>query len=217
MSVISGLDAIDKLIQTANSGDRPDIKWLRLAPEESVKIGFLQELDENSDNYSSDAGTAFVAVEHSHPENFRRKALCTIDTDGRCWACEQDQKHPREGWKARGKLYANVVVDNGSDAPYVAILSQGISGKSITTVLAQYAQDAGSVTDTQFRIKRTGKALSTQYSVSPVPKYEGYDPDNYELYDLERIVTSNIPYIDQEEFYTQDQSQREETPSALEW
>lgn len=200
--ITRGLAQIEQMMNKANEKyeDREPAKWLKLNDGESVKITFLQEIDADSPNYNDAAGQVFVAAEHSSPADYRRKALCTVD-DGGCYGCEQHSKNPKEGWKARGRLYANVLVDDGKNDPYVAILSQGLSGKSITPTLLMFASDSNSVTSNAFRIKRSGTGTSTEYSLVPVMNSEGVDPTDYTLYDLEKIVTRYIPYADQAEFY----------------
>lgn len=223
MGIVRGLAGLNKYIdnQSSNQGDQPKAHWVKLDDGQTVKIWFLQELDADSENYNPNTGTAFLAVEHSNPKDYRKKALCTIEDEGACYGCEQARKHPKTGWKSRGRLYVNVLVDDGKTDPYVAILSQGTSDKTITPTLALFAGDAGTITDSAFRIKRSGTGTATGYSLVPIAKSEGVDSNDYELYNLEKIATRYIPYGEQEDFYGVEESAPEEpkasASSAMEW
>ena len=223
MSLITGLKALNKYIddQSSNEGGA---RWLKLKDGQIAKIWFLQELDTDSFNYNEKYGTAVLAVEHSAGADYMKKAQCTYDSEGRCFACEMNQKQPKTGWNSRGRLYVNVLVDDEKDGPYVAVLSQGISNKSITPTLVMFAGDAGSITDTAFRIRRTGEKLKTSYAITSIPRSEGVDASQYELFelfDLDKIVPKYVPYDEQAEYYSA--SQHDEEPveevveSSLEW
>jgi len=205
---LSGLAALTGLIEAQGNGTKNN--WFKLKDGESAKIWFLQELDEEHEFYNPDYGTALIIVEHSHPTLYLNKAQCTADT-GRCWACEQvpfDKK-----WKSRGRLYVNVAVEDGGKKT-VALLSQGLSGKGIVQTLVQYAAEAGTVMDDAFRIKRTGADMNnTSYTMIPVPKSSGEDPNDYELYDLTKIVPVKA-YEEQAEFYNRssNKSDAEQAP-----
>ena len=141
MSIVRGLKDLNKALDkpTYNGGDENKARWLKVEDGESVKIRFLQELDADSPNYNDKLGCGFIALEHTNPKDYRRKALDTMESEGRDWANEQHRKDPKVGWKARTRLYINVLVDDGKEVPYVAILSQGTSGKTITPTLIEYA------------------------------------------------------------------------------
>lgn len=134
MSIVRGLKNMNKTLDkpTYNSGESSKARWLKLEDGESIKIRFLQELDPDSPTYDEKMGLGFIALEHTNPKDYRRKALDTMESDGRDWANEQHRKDPKAGWKARSRLYINVLVDDGKEEPYVAILSQGTSAKTIT-------------------------------------------------------------------------------------
>lgn len=200
MSIVSGLSAMTSLIEEANTGDFEKAKWFKLSGGQSVKVWFLQELEDSASGFNEKAGLGGIIVEHSNPENFKRKAQCTIDSEGQCYACQRAASDRK--WKSRGRLYVNVLIDNGKDDPYVAILSQGLSDKSVTPALLMHAEDNGSITDCGFRVKRTGTEMNnTSYAIMPLPKEAGANPDEYELYDLERAASRSVPFDEQEAFY----------------
>jgi hypothetical protein len=190
-----------------SGSDGPRTQWFKLADKQQAKVVFLQELDEDSPNFSKKNDLGILAVEHSNPKNYRRKALCTID-DGECWGCEQHRKDYKAGWKQKSRLYVNVLVDDGNNEPYVAILSQGSGPKSITPTLIEYAADDETITDKWFTIKRTGSgATDTSYTLRS-GKASDVKVEDYELFDLNNVVRS-IPYAEQEAHYLSGQDEAE--------
>jgi len=215
MGIVTGLAQIDKLMDSVgNFEDGPKANWVKIDPGKSVKISFLQELDSDSDFYDPKAGAVLFALEHSNPDNFRRKALCTADEGEPCWACEQEKVDKR--WKRRGRMYANVLVDNGSGNPEVGILSQGLSGKSITPALVMIAKDSGTITQMQFRVARKGSGTDTEYTVIPIMNSSGVDVSQYldSMYDLSAVCTREIEYAEQPKFYLGDTSDDSDSESA---
>jgi hypothetical protein len=203
MGIVKGLKDLNKALdKPQSSGDGTKAKWVKLEDGESIKIRFLQELDPDSPNYNEKLGLGFIAVEHTNPKDYRRKALCSIDDQGKCWGCEQHRKDYKAGWKGRSRLYINVLVDDGKEEPYVAILSQGSSGKTITPTLIDYAGEMGSITNLMWRVKRTGTKTDTSYTAFPLGKDETpFDANGLELYNLEETAVRDLPYADQEAFF----------------
>jgi hypothetical protein len=204
MGIKRGLKAIQQHIDAEEAkfagNDGPKTQWFKLADKQSVKVVFLQELDPDSPHFSQKNDLGFLAVEHVNPDNYRRKAVCTIDDEGVCWACEQHKKDWKAGWKQKTRLYINVLVDDGQNEPYVAVLSQGNGPKSITPTLIEYAGDDGSISDKYFTIKRTGAgATDTSYTLR-AGKEHGLDVESYELFDLEKALRQ-VPYAEQEAHY----------------
>lgn len=204
MGLVKGLKNIGKYLDDEEKkfqgGDKAT--WFKLKDKQAVTVQFLQELDEDSPNYSEKNGIGFLAVEHSHPTFWRNTAQCTAD-EGACWACEQHKKDYKAGWRPKTRLYINVLVDDNVQEPYVAILAQGNGPKSVTPVLIEIAGDLGTITDTLFKIKRTGEGKGdTSYVLTQRGKTEN-NPEQYELFDLEKAARK-IPYEEQEEFYNRD-------------
>ena len=211
MGIVKGLKDLNKALDKPQaSGEGSKAKWVKLEDGESVKIRFLQELDPDSPNYSDKLGLGFIAVEHTNPKDYRRKALCSIEDQGKCWGCEQHRKDYKAGWKGRSRLYTNVLVDDGKEEPYVAILSQGSSGKTITPTLIEYAGEMGSITNLMWRIKRTGTKTDTSYTIIPLAKDESpFDHSGLELYNLEEVAVRDLPYADQEAFFSGENGEAE--------
>jgi hypothetical protein len=221
MAIIKGLSALNaQLDKPSASSDGQKGRWLKVDDGQSVKIRFLQELDPDSPEFDNRAGVGFIAVEHTNPKDYRRKALCSADDQGRCFGCEMHRKDMKAGWKGRSRLYINVLVDDGKEEPYVAILSQGSGPKSATPEIIQYAGETGSISNVLWRLKRTGEKTETNYSIIPLPSTEKVDVSSYELYDLEKIAVRDVPYAEQENFYfgvTSDSSEESSTSSSVEW
>ena len=222
MGIVKGLKDLNKVMDKPQSsgGEGSKARWVKLEDGESVKIRFLQELDPDSPTYNDKLGLGFIAVEHTNPKDYRRKALCSMDDQGKCFGCEQHRKDYKAGWKGRSRLYINVLVDDGKNDPYVAILSQGSSGKTVTPTLIEYAGEMGSITNLMWRIKRTGTKTDTSYTIIPLAKDESlFDSSSLEIYKLEDTAVRDLPYTDQEEFFFGEESKSEETASSssMDW
>lgn len=222
MAIVKGLKSINAVLDKPSDSEGSKARWVKLADGESVKIRFLQELDPDSPNYIEKAGLGFIAAEHTNPKNYKSKALCTADDQGRCFGCEQHRKDYKAGWKARSRLYINVLVDDGKEDPYVAILSQGTSGKSITPTLIEYAGEMGSISNLTWRLKRSGTGTSTEYvAISLGQDAEKFDSSKYELYDLEKVAVKELSFEEQEKFYmfgeSEEDSSSETSSSNVEW
>lgn len=234
MSISKGLKSLREKVDkqaaaSAGGGDRPKTKWLSLKDGESLKIRFLQELDPDSPHYDETRGLGFFASEIVDPNDYRKKCLDTIEDEGKSYGAEMHRKMQgtdgyKGGWKPKQRLYINVeLVDSGE----VAILSQGLSGKSITPTLLEYATDEetgnpGSITNKTFRIKRTGAEVSnTSYSLMLLGEDKTpYDFSNVELYDLEQVAVRHVPYAEQAEFFGGSHAEAEPAESdstTVEW
>jgi len=215
MGLVKGLtdiqDVFDKdeaeFQERKAAAERPKAKWFGINDKESVLVAFLQEFNTDSDNFSQKNGQLALAIEHVHPDQdkWKIKAQCSMADEGVCYG--EDQK-----WKRKLRLYVNVLVDNGVDEPYVAILSQSKSSNHITDALMEHARAFETITDKWFKIKRSGaKFNDTSYTLTAL-KEHGLDVEAYELYDLKNYVAPEIPYSEQEEFYTR----LDDKPSGLE-
>ena len=222
MGLVRGLSALNQALDKPTShSDTPKGRWLKLNDGQSVKIRFLQELDPDSESYNANAGLGFIAIEHTNPLDYRRKALCSIEDQGRCYGCEMHRRDPKAGWKGKSRLYINVLVDDGSEEPYVAIFSQGSGAKSATPEIIQYAGETGSISNVVWRLKRTGEKTETSYSIIPLPtaSTEPVDLQKYELLDLEKVAVRDVVYGEQEDFYLGRTSSEDNvtTSPSVEW
>ena len=223
MGIVKGLKDLNKVMDKPQSsgGDGTKARWVKLEDTESVKIRFLQELDPDSPSYNEKHGLGFIAVEHTNPSDYRRKALCSMEDQGKCYGCEQHRKDYKAGWKGRSRLYINVLVDDGKEEPYVAILSQGSSGKTVTPTLIEYAGEMGSISNLMWRIKRSGTKTDTSYTIIPLAKDEtDFDSSSLELYKLEETAVRDMAYAEQEAFFNGESNHEtadSATNSSLDW
>ena len=202
MAIVKGLKNINALVDKPKyEGTGTKVRWLKLADGQSVKIRFIEELDEDSANYNADRGLALVVSEHTNPKDYKRKAVDTMDTEGRDWAEEMHRKDPKAGWRARLRFYCNVLVDDGIEAPYVAIWSMGVSKQSAFNTIREYALETGSISNLTWKVKRNGQGTETSYTLIPGgPDKEPFDWATVEPFPLEKAL-NKIPYAEQEAFY----------------
>lgn len=202
MSVIKGLKNINALLDKPKSESTGvKVRWVKLSDGQAAKIRFVEELDTDSAHYSDDRGLAVVVSEHTNPKDYKRKAACTMESEGRCFGCEMARKEPKSGWRARLRFYCNVLVDDGLEDPYVAVWSQGVSKQSAFNTIREYALETGSITNLQWKLKRNGQGTETNYTLIPTsPDSEPFNWSSVDPYNLEKVVRE-VPYPEQEAFY----------------
>ena len=202
MSVVKGLKNINALLDKPKYDENsPKVRWLKIADGQAVKIRFVEELDEDSANYNADRGLALVVKEHTNPKDYKRKAVDTTEAEGRDWAEEMHRKDVKAGWRARLRFYCNVLVDDGIEAPYVAIWSMGVSKQSAFNTIREYALETGSISNVVWKVKRNGQGTETSYTTIPgAPDTEPFDWSTFKPYALE-LALKKIPYAEQEAFY----------------
>ena len=217
MTIVKGLKNINALVDKPKyEGTGSKVRWLKLADGQAVKIRFIEELDEDSSNYNENRGLALVVKEHTNPKDYKRRALDTMEAEGRDWAEEMHRKDPKAGWRARLRFYCNVLVDDGLEEPYVAVWAMGVSKQSAFNTIREYALETGSISNLTWKLKRNGQGTETSYTLIPgVPDKEPYDWSKVEPFPLEKAL-NKIPYAEQEAFYL-----GFDTPSAgssnIEW
>jgi hypothetical protein len=218
MSIVRGLKDINALVDKPKyESNGPKVRWVKLADGQSAKIRFIEELDQDSASYAADRGLAIVVKEHTNPKDYKRKALDTMDSEGRDWAEEMHRKDPKAGWKARLRFYCNVLVDDGTEEPYVAVWSQGISKQSAFNTLREYALETGSISNLEWKIKRNGQGTETNYTLIPMkPDSEPFNWDGVEPFNLDTVVR-HVPYAEQEAFYLGFDNGSSVTSSNMDW
>ena len=153
------------------------------------------------EHYDEKRGLALVVKEHTNPKDYKRKAVDTMDTEGRDWAEEMHRKDPKAGWRARLRFYTNVLIDDGLEDPYIAVWSQGISKQSAFNTIREYALETGSISNLEWKLKRNGQGTETNYTLIPsTPDSEPFKWDGHEFFNLEKVVRE-VPYPEQEAFY----------------
>lgn len=184
--------------------DRPKAEWLSsVFPKKTgdvIEVRFLQELDADMTNYDEARGVGFIAVEHQAPgpDGYKRRAKCTID-DGACYACERHKADYKEGWKQRQNLYINVLLTHdGETKPY--ILSRNANSTFANALVAE-AIDEGSITDSMYRITKSGAGTQTQWALKRLPKATLLDDSKVEVFDLDESAVREVEYEKQAEYY----------------
>ena len=218
MGIMKGLKSMEALDRPSmSSGDGTKVRWLKLEDGQSAKVRFVNELDEDSPNYSKDRDLAIVVSEHTNPKDYRRKAVCSIDKDGRCFGCEMARKEPKSGWRARFRFYTNLLVDDGLEEPYVAVWSQGVGKQSSFNTLKEYAIETGSISNRVWRMKRQGSGTDTTYILLPGdPDTDKFDWKGVEPFNLEKVVRE-VPYSEQEAFYLGFDAAPSKDSTNLDW
>jgi len=204
MGIMKGLkameQAIDKPRATAESSG-VKVRWLKLEDGQSAKVRFVNELDVDSPNFDEKRDVAIVVSEHTNPKDYKRKAVCSQDSEGRCFGCEMARKEPKSGWRARFRFYTNLLVDDGLEDPYVAVWSQGVGKQSAFNTLKEYAIETGSISNRVWRMKRQGTGTDTTYILLPGdPDDDKFDWSGVDPFNLEKVVRE-VPYAEQENFY----------------
>ena len=218
MSVVKGLKNINALLDKPKYDENsPKVKWLKLADGQSVKIRFIEELDEDSANYNAERGLALVVKEHTNPKDYKRKAVDTMESEGRDWAEEMHRNDPTAGWRGRLRFSGNVLVDDGIEAPYVAIWSMGVSKQSAFNTIREYALETGSISNVLWKVKRNGQGTETSYTTIPgAPDTEPFAWGDIKPYPLE-LALKNIPYAEQEAFYLGFDSPSTSSATNIDW
>lgn len=208
MGFIRGLRAINETLEKPKAAQQSFQKtnWLKLSDGQSIKVRFPNELDEESPNFDATRGLSVVVAEHTNPKDYKIKAVCTMDDDGRCFACEMHQrenasgnKDYKGGWRPKLRFYTNVVVEG--DTPEVAVWSQGVSTKSAFNMLREQAMETGSISNVSWKMKRNGVGTETSYLLMPsAPDAEPHNWEGLELFNLEKVVRT-VAYPEQEAFY----------------
>ena len=203
MGIMKGLKEMEKAMDrpTSSGEGGAKVRWLKLDDGQSAKVRFVNELDEDSPNYDAERDLAIVVSEHTNPKDYKRKAVCTQDSEGRCFGCEMYRKEPKSGWRSRFRFYTNLLVDDGLEDAYVAVWSQGVGKQSAFNTLREYAIETGSISNRSWRMKRQGTGTDTTYILLPGdPDTEKFDWKGVEPFNLEKVVRE-VPYAEQESFY----------------
>lgn len=218
MSIIRGLKDINAIVDKPKyESNGPKVRWVKLADGQSARIRFVEELDADSANYSADRGLSVVISEHTNPKDYKLKAACTLDSEGRCYGCEMARKEPKSGWRSRLRFYCNVLVDDGTEEPYIAVWSQGISKQSAFNTIREYALETGSISNLTWKLKRNGQGTETNYTLIPTgPDSEPFKWSEHEFHNLEKVVRE-VAYAEQENFYFGFGSPTSLTSSNVDW
>lgn len=201
---LKSIKDIKKKVESKQGGNFDgESPFLSLKDGDKFRIRFLQEFEEDSDLYDDRRGIVRVVEEHTSPKDYKLRAVCTAEDEGRCWACEQTS-NPEIGkrWRPRLRFYTNVIVrDDSGDK--VKILAQGFGGKNIGTDMLEAAEEYGALGGQDFNLKRRGSGMNdTEYSLLPLAPAEMSEADQkLELIDIDKFLKT-IPYSEQAAFYS---------------
>jgi hypothetical protein len=202
MSIIKGLKNIEAIVDKPRyDSTGPKIKWLKLDDGQAVQIRFVAELDADSPHYDEKRGLAIVVKEHTNPKDYKRKAVDTVETEGRDWAEEMHRKDPKAGWAGRLRFYTTVLIDDGTNEPYIGVWSMGVAKSATFNTIREYASESGSLSNMTWKLKRNGKGTETTYTLIPLKQdVDPFDWSKYEFPNVENALRK-IPYAEQEAFY----------------
>jgi hypothetical protein len=202
MAIVKGLKNIEAMLDKPKfENNGPRVTWLKLEDNQSVSVRFVNELDGDSPSYDEKNGLAIVVSEHTNPKDYKRKAACSAESEGRCFGCEMHRKDMKAGWRARLRFYINVLVDDGTNDPYIAVWSMGVAKSATFDTIREYVQDSQSLSNMTWKLKRNGKGTETTYILIPIKQdEEKFDWSKFEISDLEAVVRE-VPYAEQESFF----------------
>jgi hypothetical protein len=201
MSIVKGLKNIEALLDKPKYDNSNKVNWLKLEDGQSVQLRFVSELDADSANYNAERGLALVVKEHTNPKDYKRKAVDTMETEGKDFAEEMHRKDPKAGWGGRLRFYINVLVDDGVNDPFVAVWSMGVTKSPTFNTIREYALESNSISNMTWKLKRNGKGTETSYTFIPLKQDETeFDWSKYEAFNLENALRK-VPYAEQEAFY----------------
>lgn len=227
---ITGLAGIKKFQEEQaakeEARNRPKADWLSgVFPKDtgnSIEVRFMQELDVDMKNYDEKRGVGFIALEHHAPgkDGFKRRASCTLD-ESDCYPCERHKADYAAGWKQRQSLYINVaVLIKGELKPFLLTRN---ANSTFANALIQEAIDEGSITDSMYRITKSGSGTQTQWMPKRLPNATLVDDSQLEVFDINETALRDITYDKQPEWYgevvveTPAESTREESSSDVDW
>lgn len=202
MAIVKGLKNIEAMLDKPKfENNGPRVTWLKLEDNQSVSVRFVNELDGDSPSYDEKNGLAIVVSEHTNPKDYKRKAACSAESEGRCFGCEMHRKDMKAGWRARLRFYINVLVDDGVNDPYIAVWSMGVAKSATFDTIREYVQDSQSLSNMTWKLKRNGKGTETTYILIPIKQdEEKFDWSKFDISDLEAVVRE-VPYAEQESFF----------------
>lgn len=201
MAIRKLADLKKKAASTGGGGDG-ESPFVSLKDGEKKKIRFLQEWDDDSALYDDRRGAILVVDEHNSPKDFKITGACTMETEGKCWACEQiDSTDKGKKWKPKMRFYANVLVRQ-EQGDRVKILKQGFSDNHVGNDLINIAEELEQLGGQDISLSRKGSGMNdTSYSVVPVaPKKLTADEEKLDLIDPAKFIKT-IPYNEQAAFY----------------
>lgn len=202
---LKGLQSIKDKAESKKGGNFDgESPFLQLKDGDAFKIRVLQEFDDSFTGYDERKGPIVVVEEHTAPQNYKRRAVCTLEEEGHCWACQQVAAGGENAkkWKSKMRFYANVLVRVEEGDPKVKILAQGFGDKNVGTNLIEIAVETGGLTGQDMKLSRSGAKMNdTNYTIFPLPpKALTKAEKELEMIDLSNFIKF-IPYQEQADYY----------------
>lgn len=180
-----------------------------------VYVRFLQEFDEGVEGFKPERGLPLSSVEHQAPgkQGYLRRANCTLESEGQCYACERhaedradakaEGRKELKGWGQKRNFYIWVLVDyRDGEGPQPVVISRGFNSSFVDDLVVEVEEDENNqITNKMFKITRTGTGKSTAWKIRVAKDVDLYDDTDAELIDLEEAVLRKIPYDDQPAYY----------------
>ncbi len=151
-------------------------RWLTIKNGESKRVTFLSE-----------PLGFYRMVEHSSPENWKKRAVCTYH-EGQCYGCEQMTYR----WNQQIKLYIPVLHEG-----VFSVISQGIGVNSVIHDLAHHKWKRGTIRDVEFEVSRKGEGKRSAYTAEPTATPASTQKTNVDMTKL----FNNIEYDLQKSYY----------------
>lgn len=198
------------------TGNTTGVKWVAFKDGAAVKVRFANETSEDSSGYDPDRGLCLLVKEHVNPKNYRLRAECTMEDEGRCFACELHDRDWKAKWGPKLRFYTNVLIDDGKEK-HVAVWGMGTFKSNTFSTIRDYAEEYKTLTQNVWKVKRSGEDTETTYSLLPGPTdTEPFDWEPYDLFDLD-LAINKVPYDKQEAFYLGTAAAADIAADAGEW
>jgi hypothetical protein len=202
-----GLAALKKVQQEnrerEEARNRPKADWFKWPKGVTVAtVRFLQEIDEDAPHYDPERGLAHMEIEHQAPgsEGYKRRASCSLETEGKCYACERHQANYKEGWGQKQNFYVNALVKFADEEPKVLLIQRNFNSTFAANLL-QEAEDEGSITNANYRVTKSGTGTQTQWLLKRLDKDTPLDDSKAEVFDIEETALRKIPYSKQPDYF----------------
>lgn len=206
---LTGLAAMkQRKKEREEAANRPKANWFSPTAE-GVKVRFLQELDDASPNYNADNGLGIIAVERVSPYDFKRRAVCTLETEGKCYPQEWHEEGQRTkldkngdeykgGWRQQTNFYISVLAERDGKTQ-VEILRRNFNN-SFVDDLMEIAEEDGTITEQTFIVKKRGSGTQTTWTLKPSRDGE-LEVGDAKPYNLEEVALRHVPYDQQPAFF----------------
>jgi len=170
-----------------------------------VSVRFLQEFDTAIEGYREDRGLPVMAVEHQAPgaKGFMRRANCTLESEGQCYACERHREDRSLGWQQRRNFYIWALVDySDGEGPQPVVIARTFGSSFVDDLILEVeSDDENRITNKMWKVIKSGSGKSTTWKLREDKKADLYDDTDVDVIDLEEAVLRPIEYDKQAEYY----------------